>query len=605
MTRTKRIFAILLSVAVAMSMMVAMSAVSFAADTTAHTITITNTDQHVTHTYEAYKVFEGNLDSQNKVLTNVAWADGVNSTALLAALKATTDPNLVDASGYSLFKDCTTASDVAKVLADFASTTGANQSAGAIDAVAAIIADNLGTKAADFTQDSSNAKKYTAEVTGDGYYFIKDTTTNLNNTTDKTSDSLSKYLLSVVKDTTIEAKDTGLTPNKTVTEKKVKANTAAIGDLVEFNVEIPVPNTKKYVDHFVFFMEDQLPVGLTLNEVTSVKINGTAVPVANYEVTADGAAYTKPADKEAGITAAGGQKIKVLFKDFKAYVEANNLIGETLTVTYNAYVNDDAVYGPTGNKNEVEFTYSNDPNHDYDGDEPGPQDPKGTTPKSETITYVTALKILKVDGKDQSPLEGAEFEISSTSYDFTLVVGERFVEDASGTYWKLKDGTYTTDDPNAEGMDKTKYDDLNKKYKKEAYNNTLVDGATDSKVTVISDANGVISVSGLKPGTYTVNETAAPSGFDKLDKEFKLVIAWTQSQSDPMAGTFSIGDGSDEGWKMTGSGACYEITIENNEGTQLPGTGGIGTTIFYVLGSLLVVGCGIVLISRKRMENNK
>lgn len=637
-------------------MMVTMSAVSFAAaDTTKHTITIDNTDQHVAHSYEAYKVFEGNLDSQNKILSNVAWADGVNSTALLAALKATTDPNLVDAAGNNLFKDCTTATDVAKVISGFASTTGANQSAGAIDAVAAIIAANLGTKAADFTEGTgANAGKYTAEVTGDGYYFIKDATAAaaLSNDDDKTSDTLSKYLLSVVKDTTIVAKDTGLTPDKKILggQTKVADDSAAMGDVVEFEVTIPVPNTKKYVDHFIFNMNDKLPAGLTFFGLESIQIDGKNVPAANYALTAKtgDVAFTVPADADTAVKTTGGQSISIVFKNFKAYVEADqdtdtegvqDLIGKDIVIKYKAVVNKDASFKPTGNENEVEFKYSTDPNHDYNGDEPNTNDPVGTTPKSKTRTYLTKLNVKKVD-QDNKALAGATFELTGTALNYVLQTGEKYEAEGytakegetieSGSYWKLKDGTYTTTDPATPDINQSKYEtDTDGNFVKAVrvtYKKVLTEAAGNPlKLTATSDKDGNIVFEGLNAGTYKLKETVAPEGYNLDTTEYTLVIDWTDPTADGVDATvkanggFSVGSASSKtstganmftvevkGGSATEAGdVTFETTIVNNAGAVLPGTGGIGTTIFYVLGSLLVVGCGIVLISRKRMENNK
>lgn len=94
---------------------------------------------------------------------------------------------------------------------------------------------------------------------------------------------------------------------------------------------------------------------------------------------------------------------------------------------------------------------------------------------------------------------------------------------------------------------------------------------------------GKITVKGLKEGTnYQLEETVAPDGYNRLTEK---------------TAAFSV--------DATSSAEGVDVTVENNAGSTLPTTGGIGTTIFYVLGSLLVVGCGIVLVSRKRMQNNK
>ena len=99
-----------------------------------------------------------------------------------------------------------------------------------------------------------------------------------------------------------------------------------------------------------------------------------------------------------------------------------------------------------------------------------------------------------------------------------------------------------------------------------------------------SDANGAVTpFTGLADGTYTLHEKTVPAGYNAAaDSTFTIA-----------AGDYTAGN------------LEQEATVTNNAGTELPATGGIGTTIFYVLGSLLVIGCGIVLVSRKRMQNNK
>ena len=102
---------------------------------------------------------------------------------------------------------------------------------------------------------------------------------------------------------------------------------------------------------------------------------------------------------------------------------------------------------------------------------------------------------------------------------------------------------------------------------------------------VTTDANGSASFEGLKAGTYYLVETLAPSGYNLLTEPIEVIIAPTTAE------------GSAE--------AVYaDVTSEvaNSTGSLLPSTGGIGTTIFYVLGGVLVLGAAILLITKKRMS---
>ena len=99
-----------------------------------------------------------------------------------------------------------------------------------------------------------------------------------------------------------------------------------------------------------------------------------------------------------------------------------------------------------------------------------------------------------------------------------------------------------------------------------------------------TDANGKIEIKGLDADTYYLRETQAPAGYNKLANDVEVKIEPTEST-----------DG------KTLTLAAVTSKINNNAGTELPSTGGIGTTIFYVLGSVLVIGAAVLLVTKKRM----
>ena len=605
----------------------------------AHTITVTSNGTGV-HKYEAYQVFYGNLNAEEGVLSDIKWGSGVNGPALLNALSYDEKDMFQEGDWNTSIK---TAADVARVLA-------ANKNnASFLEAFADYVSENLTETKAGFGSTPGGETDNYVDITvyGDGYYFVKDTT-KLDDLAN--GDTSSKFILQVVKDIDIVAKDTVLKPDKEILIKEgkatpaeyetVKDGTAAVGDVVTFQVTIPVPDTTAYKDHFVFIMNDQLPAGLTFYGMDSVKINGVEIPAktesngtgtaAAYTLTAKtgNTAFTLPTTVDAAVAAAGGQTIEVVFNNFKAYVDNANAIGKDVVITYNAVVNDDAVYGSTGNMNEVYFDYSNNPNHDYHGDNPGDEEPMGETPHDYTKTYVAGLKILKVDGSNNNnPLAGAEFEVSSTSYNKTVTKGTRFekddyaVEDGETiektgetpvSYWKLKDGTYTKTDPATEGINTTQYESTEQKYVKVSWDKIVITPDADAEkkvVTLVTGEDGVIDINGLKPGTYTIKETQAPDGYNKIADTLTLVIDWGKT-SDEKSYEFKIGEGSSDGFILiddtsvtpNSANAFYKIQVVNNSGTTLPSTGGIGTTIFYVVGGVLVLAAIILLVTKKRMS---
>lgn len=115
---------------------------------------------------------------------------------------------------------------------------------------------------------------------------------------------------------------------------------------------------------------------------------------------------------------------------------------------------------------------------------------------------------------------------------------------------------------------------------------------TGEATEITTDDTGAFSIEGLDAGTYYLIETDAPTGYNKLNAPITVTIAEDGSV------TFTAGNESD-----TATGNDITVTVVNQTGAELPSTGGIGTTIFYILGSALVIGCGIVLISRKRMNS--
>lgn len=218
----------------------------------------------------------------------------------------------------------------------------------------------------------------------------------------------------------------------------------------------------------------------------------------------------------------------------------NTITGPTpITITYSATLNENAVIAGEGNLNTSKLSY---------GDSSNTQ----TTPDSETRTYTWKLPIYKyhMDGETQKALAGAEFILYKGS-------------EENRVYAQVAKGKLT-------GWTTTKTE----------------------ATTLVSDTEGKIAVEGLDADIYYLEETKAPRGYNKLAGPVKVVISH---------------DVTAEGTQMThtlkqDTTDVVEVGIENQSGTELPETGGIGTTIFYVLGSILVIGAAVLLITKKRMS---
>ena len=109
---------------------------------------------------------------------------------------------------------------------------------------------------------------------------------------------------------------------------------------------------------------------------------------------------------------------------------------------------------------------------------------------------------------------------------------------------------------------------------------------------LVSGDDGMIAVEGLDADTYYLEETKAPDGYNKLAGSVKVEISHTVSDDGAHMSNTLKQDGT----------VVAKVEIENKSGTELPSTGGIGTTIFYVLGSILVIGAVVLLIAKKRMS---
>lgn len=536
--------------------------------TASYPITVSNPNATADHTYTAYQVFSGTLSTNEagkEVLANIDWGNGVDGAALLADLVK------VDA-----YKDCKNAQDVAKVLEGF--TDNSTQ----IEAFAEIVGKHLTTGTV--STASADHKTYTIDPKAPGYYIVKETGVNPESTR-----STSGFMIEVVGPAAATVKDNDMTPDKNIliatgeadaqTFQKVKENTANVGDDVQFVVDqTKVPSTDGYKT-FKFVMKDTLPKGLTFKQVDSVKFGDTSIDSSNYEI-------KTTTDATTGVT-----ELRIVFKNALTFLKPYE--GQTVEIKYTATVNKDAEFGNTGNKNEVVFEFTNNPDDEHEGDDFTEEEVHGTSPKSETTTYVTKIVVLKVDDKEQA-LANAVFSLAGESKNVVVTTGTHFVEAADGTYYLLKDGTYTTATPTDGTSDK--YADTSKKYKLESYERTELQGANNVNIEAVSGSDGKIIFEGLKPGEYTLTETGAPVGFNKLTESISVKIKF---------------DSTDKKFKYDGTApdsvtvkddGTFEIKVENKSGAVLPSTGGIGTTIFYVVGSIMVVAAGVLLITKKRMS---
>lgn len=557
-----------LALVLALTLLLAMSATVFAAAQT-YSITVKNENESISiigNTYYAYRIFDATYNGDN-----VAYTVNENFTGFM----------------YTVSDNSYQGEALINYLADLADDSAA------LDAFAKAALDYATTNRI-AAAGTVNATGETAVISVDapGYYLVAGTATAPNNQTVTAACSLT----TAKPDAEVNVKADVPSIDKKIVEEsgKVEANTANIGDKVSYEITSKVPNMKGYTQYF-FVMNDTLSKGLTYNDDMVIKVGNTTL-------TKD-TGYTVTADKNAN----GTTSIEIVFKNFVGYKDR---VGADVIVTYSATLNQDASLDPVaGNPNKVQLTYSNNPNVDGNGDpqnpdKPGEGAPTGKTPESETKTYVTGIKLTKVDGKNtNTTLTGAKFKIEGTGMKVVLVNKEMYKKSASGAYFMLKTGKYTetvpVTDKNAEGYNADQYDDVNQKYEQVTVV-TKDTVSTEINATGYVDKNGVLTFEGLGKGTYTIKEIVAPNGYNLLKDEITITI----TADAKLTGCTWIVTDSNSNALSVDSNHLYELTVENNAGAELPSTGGIGTTVFYVLGGLLVVCAGVLLITKRRMNKN-
>lgn len=565
MKRIKRIAAVVMAAIMAL----AMSITAFASETKSEP-TISG------QTYNIYQVFTG--DYSDGVLSNVRW--GKNGTGYDA-----TKP-----------KQDLVSEDILKELQEARGET--DDTAGdAADVAQLKVIEKYVIKPLKNQEPVATGTKTTYTGLIPGYYLVSGTVTFNNVNQDDpngTTSAETLYVVRVTDGTLTFAPKVGV---PTVTKKiddnnqKVDTNEASIGDNVSYEIVGTMPSNIEAFETYTYMFKDTLSKGLTFNGFDTKK---------GYKVTVNGEDATKYFYTEISKDENGATKIEVSIQDLKSL---ETIVGKitsatSVVLTYTAELNQDAEIAGDGNKNDVELKYSNDPNKRGDGtpstpDEnpKKPTEPDGVTPKDEVVTYTTELAILKTDENGEI-LKGAEFTLTGDGVKVGLVTRETFVPTEKGAYWKLKNGSYTTIAP-TDTDDET---NNTNKYDLEAGKFDIVrtvvptDGDRTTAVAIIDD-DGRITFTGLGAGKYTISESNTPAGYNTIAD-----IVFTVS-FDPDTKTFSADNDISLGANNT-----LETTIVNKKGSLLPSTGGIGTTIFYIVGAILVIGAGVILVAKKRMS---
>lgn len=413
----------------------------------------------------------------------------------------------------------------------------------------AVIEKYVNLKGEKFTTVNSG----TTENVPAGYYLIKDA----DNSYDDQHDAYTQFIVEVAGKVIFQPKTDYPTVEKKVQENSKTNETTgdyggkyndvadySIGDAVPFKLIGSVPDMSQY-STYKYTFHDTLAKSLTVPAETNVKVY----------ISSDKAGSDKKDITSNFTVTVSGQEITVHTDDLKTIddISADKyiLVEYSAVLSSNAAINKENVTGTDkGNINQVYLTYSNNPRNGSEA---------GKTPVDTVIVFTYKIEATKVDGGTNKGLKGVTFRIYKMSDDKKL-----YAQVAEG---KLS-GWVTI-----------------------ANNNCVLTSGED----------GTFSLAGLDDGTYFIEEITPLPGYNSI-APVKIQVNGNTKNGQTGNGetseltdvTFTVGETTDNA-----------ITIVNNAGTTLPSTGGMGTTVFYVVGGGLMAVAAVLLVTKKRMENKR
>lgn len=380
-----------------------------------------------------------------------------------------------------------------------------------------------------------------------GYYLIKDKDNSVTGT-----DSYTLYIVKVVGNVTIDPKSDVPSFEKKIKDTNDTEGTTTgwqdsadydIGDNVPFKLEGTVAANYAQYKQYYFAFHDNEEEGLSFNK------DSVRVYVDNTEITEGYTVVDNPAD---------GCTFEVVFNDLMAAAEEYNFTvggGSKIRVEYTSKLNEKAKIGKEGNVNSASLEFSNNPNQEQGG-----TPDTGNTPWDNVIVFTYKVVVNKIDSS-KKPLAGAAFELSKK---------------------------------------------VNDEYTRVALVNATQN--TEGKYTLSNETVTKFEWKGLDDGDYMLTEVITPAGYNtiapiKFTVNADHTITWEGENRNTIL-TSLTGNAATGDITFTANDDKTELAtnVVNNKGSELPSTGGMGTTIFYIVGSILVLGAAILLITKKRMS---
>jgi fimbrial isopeptide formation D2 family protein/LPXTG-motif cell wall-anchored protein len=563
-----------------------MSMMSASAAASENTITFTKTTggDNASHTYKAYKIFTGTATSNGfgttAELKNTDWALSTdNAASFLTALQAdsrfnTTTETPSGEAGDPVktttndFAGCSTAASVASVLA------GYEKDSTKAKAFAEFAVSELKT-----LNVSATATGTSLSVNSDGYYVIEETAVSGGDGTG----TMTAYLLGVYdasEGAEITVKSALPSFQKKIkdvndSDSSVTANTTwndsadyDIGDEVPFQLTATLPSDYATYKQYKLVFHDNLEDD-AFGTISTDKVKVYYQPATGDRVEITTGVTKSISNNTDTFTATYDSTdkdcdLEVTIANLKGIEGISPAAGDKIVVEYTATLGDNAHLGATGNWNCGYLEYSNNP---YYAGGVGGTEITSKTPEDQVVAFTYQLVVNKVDASENA-LAGAGF----TLYKYVLSAQE------------------DSNDTNTTGDDNGAYVMIKQ-----------IDAGEATRFTF----------TGLDDGKYKLVESKTPVGFNTINPmTFTISATHEDDAAAPKLLTLTVSDldgatveeTGEEGSKtLTGN---ISATVKNSSGASLPSTGGIGTTVFYVTGGVLVAGAGVLLITKKRTKKD-
>lgn len=555
---------------------------AFAAEggsTSDNSITITQNKDNAATTFKAYQIFKADVvdpteaEATDKIVSNVKWADGVDSDAQKAIIEAINDTALQDSASPE-----DVANWLTKNVQGTTKTTRVDKDS-VLNKIAKVVKDKVTPTGNSFSAGTAFKPMNADNTPNTGYYLFLTDDTGIGQLTENKKNTGTSPIFAVVGgDPVVVAEKTSIptvskqilddTKDKTAdsasTDDWKNMGDAWIGQVIDYKLTGTVADNIASYDRYQYEFQDTLSKGLDVVK----DANDNPLNLKVYIVKKDGTHAEVKYDASKGYTATATRDknskkelLKVSFADLKAIEDTNDAsiaAGdiENVVVTYQATLTSEAEYTTAGNTNEVKLVYSNDPMSNG----------TGTSESKKVADYVFGFDVTKIDPNNSSAKLDAGFTVK--------MIKEG--SDKSVAKWLKQDGSFSNDENDAYTFETT-------------------------------EAGNKVSIPGLVAGTYLISESKTPAGYNTI-ADFEITVA-PEYNKDGTLKRLSVNPGSDMVTAKIEDGTTttmIPVTIENKKGSGLPLTGLNGVTFTWIAGgAVLCIGVAHLIRSRKQAEESE